>query len=78
MPQGQLYTVGHSTQSMKSFVALLKQHNISCVIDVRSTPYSKYAPQFNKDCVDGELGLVGINYAYMGNVFGARQANVAL
>lgn len=35
-----LYTIGHGNQSIESLVALLKQHDIRCVLDVRSAPYS--------------------------------------
>ena len=46
-----IYSIGHSNHSAEAFINLLKAHNITCVVDVRSAPYSKYVPQFNKDAL---------------------------
>ena len=70
-----IYTIGHSTQSVEDFINLLKLHNINCVVDVRSTPYSQYASQFNERDIKYALKQVGIQYIYMGKEFGARRDN---
>ena len=38
-----IFTVGHSNQSLESFLDLLGRHGIDLVVDVRSSPYSQYA-----------------------------------
>ncbi len=43
-----IYTIGHSNQDMVAFLKLLKDNSIQVVVDVRSAPYSRYVPQFNK------------------------------
>lgn len=70
---GELYTIGHSTYPVKNIIQLLQHFNIHYVLDVRSMPYSKYAPQYNKDTLSNTLKSNDITYAYMGKYFGARQ-----
>jgi len=43
------YTIGHSVHNTNEFIELLKKHNIKYIVDVRSTPYSQYTPQFNRE-----------------------------
>ena len=70
-----LYTVGHSSQSLEEFLTLLQRHGINCVVDVRSVPASKYAPQFNEESIKAFLKLHGIQYLPFGNEFGARRTD---
>lgn len=70
-----LYTVGHSNQSLEEFLSLLQHHEINCVVDVRSVPASKYAPQFNEDSLKVFLKLHGIKYLPFGDEFGARRTD---
>ena len=67
-----VYTVGHSTHSIEHFVALLKQHSITAVCDVRSRPYSRMNPQFNREALKKDLREVGIKYVFLGEELGAR------
>jgi len=69
---GGLYTIGHSKHTQEYFVELLSRYKMNHVLDVRSTPYSKYAEQFNKDNVCKVLQSENIRYSFMGNFFGAR------
>ncbi len=69
----QLYTVGHSTVPIETFIDLIKKYDVQYVIDVRSTPYSRYASQFNTDVLESALKSEGIGYSHMGRYFGARQ-----
>jgi uncharacterized protein (DUF488 family) len=43
-----IYTIGHSHTAIERFVDLLRLHPIQVLIDTRSQPYSRYAPQFNR------------------------------
>lgn len=67
-----IFTVGHSTQEIRSFLRLLSMNQISAVADVRSSPYSKHAPQFNKEALKASLNDVGIAYSFVGDQLGAR------
>lgn len=73
-----IYTIGHSTQTTEEFIDKLKLHNINCVVDVRSVPYSQYASQFDRENISRELKANDIAYIYMGKEFGARRENTKL
>jgi uncharacterized protein (DUF488 family) len=64
------YTIGHSNHPVEKFLELLEKYNINVVVDARSVPYSKYAPQFNKKNINQELNKSGIDYIFMGNLIG--------
>jgi uncharacterized protein (DUF488 family) len=70
--QIEVLTVGHSTLDAESFVALLTRHSVTAVADVRSSPFSKYASQFNKEALRTTLRLHGIDYVFLGRELGAR------
>ena len=67
-----IYTVGHSTQSLKQFLSLLLESHITAVADVRSSPYSRYTPQFNKETLKKKLNGANIAYVFLGRELGAR------
>lgn len=67
-----VFTIGHSTHSLEAFVALLRQHDVTALADVRSAPFSRFNPQFNKDALARELKARGIKYVFLGRELGAR------
>lgn len=67
-----IYTIGHSDHSIERFIGLLKQHGITAIADVRSAPYSRFHPQFNKDILASSLEKEGIAYVFLGKELGAR------
>lgn len=68
-----LYTIGHSNHELPQFVALLKRHDVIAVADVRSSPYSAYNPQFNREALRGYLESQDLCYVYLGQQLGARR-----
>lgn len=70
-----LYTIGHSNHSIDAFMNLLKIHKITALADVRSTPYSRHQPQFNREHLQNNLQQVDIDYVYLGEELGARSKN---
>jgi uncharacterized protein (DUF488 family) len=67
-----LYTIGHSNQPAESLIALLMQHSIEVVVDVRSAPYSRWAPQFNQRELRTSITDAGLRYLYLGAELGGR------
>ncbi|HOW50422.1 MAG TPA: DUF488 domain-containing protein [bacterium] len=67
-----IYTIGHSDHPIGDFIALLKRYAITCLCDIRSTPYSKRHPQFNAENLKRELPKHGIRYRYLGKELGGR------
>ncbi len=67
-----VFTIGHSTHSRERFIALLIQHGITALCDVRSKPYSRMNPQFNREELARALPAHGIVYRFLGKELGAR------
>jgi uncharacterized protein (DUF488 family) len=67
-----IYTIGHSTHSIETFIVLLKRHDITVVCDVRSKPHSRMNPQFNREELKSSLKAAGIKYVFLGKELGAR------
>jgi uncharacterized protein (DUF488 family) len=69
-----LYTIGHSTHDWEHFVHLLQLHKIEVLGDVRSMPYSRFTPQYNRESLTGGLARYGIKYVFLGQELGARRS----
>jgi uncharacterized protein (DUF488 family) len=67
-----IYTVGHSNHPIQAFLALLQRHAVSAVADVRSTPYSRFNPQYRREKLQASLAEAGIQYVFLGEELGAR------
>ena len=70
-------TIGHSTHALEAFLALLHQHGVTAVADVRSAPYSRFNPQFNREPLAEALGSETIRYVFLGNALGGRSDDPA-
>ena len=70
--QGPILTIGHSNHRLERFIALLKQHGVTAVADVRSAPYSRFNPHFSRSELERSLKAEGIRYVFLGRELGAR------
>jgi uncharacterized protein (DUF488 family) len=75
--QQTVFTIGHSTHLQEKFLALLSMHGITALCDVRSKPYSRVNPQFNRDELKEVLLDQGIRYLFLGKELGARSDDPA-
>src|SRR5579863_569464 len=71
----EIFTVGHSNHSLERFLGLLAEHRITAIADVRSAPYSRVNPQFNRETLKAGLAGAGITYVCLGKELGARAAD---
>jgi uncharacterized protein (DUF488 family) len=71
-------TIGHSTHSWESFVALLQSANATAVADVRTSPYSRYQAHFNRNNLRERLHSAGISYVFLGKELGGRPTDRTL
>ena len=67
-----VYTIGHSSHTFETFAGLLAGHGIEVVVDTRSAPYSKYAPQFDREALRRDLTACGVKYLFLGEELGGR------
>lgn len=68
-----LFTIGHSNHELTHFLSLLSRHGITVVMDVRSQPYSRFRPHFNRERLAESLKAASIDYVFLGRELGARR-----
>lgn len=73
----EIYTVGHSTHPFEKFLGLLQKQGVTAIVDVRSVPYSRFNPQFNREELYSALKAHGIRYVFLGKELGARSDDVS-
>lgn len=69
---GKIFSTGHSNKSIEQFLKELKDNDIGLLVDVRSQPYSRYVPQYNRENLKASLEDEGIKYLYFGDKLGGR------
>lgn len=67
-----LYSIGHGHKTMAEFTDELCDFGIKYLIDVRTNPYSKWAPHFNQGIIEDWLAQKGVRYIYMGDSIGGK------
>jgi uncharacterized protein (DUF488 family) len=67
-----VWTIGHSNHEFDEFARLVLTERIGCLVDVRSFPYSRYAPHFNRDELEAGMIRRGVRYLFLGEELGGR------
>lgn len=67
-----LYTIGHSNLEIENFIELLKNNNVNILVDVRSSPYSKHVPDFNRSNLKKFMKNSDISYIFLGSKLGGK------
>jgi uncharacterized protein (DUF488 family) len=67
-------TLGHSNADWDNFCHALDQFNVDCIVDVRSSPRSRWR-HFNKPELRVRLNRVGVSYIHMGDALGGMPAS---
>lgn len=70
--QGEVFTIGHSTMSYEAFLELLRIASVDAIADVRSAPFSRHFPHFNRDTLKRRLADDGVAYVFLGKELGGR------
>lgn len=70
-----VYTIGYGARTVDQLIAVLRQHQIVFLVDVRTAPYSRFKPEFSKDALERELKASSIRYVYLGDALGGRPAD---
>lgn len=69
---GRIFTIGHSNRRIADFLALLGEHEIDVLVDTRSSPFSKFAPQFNQQNLKLSVREAGKKYLFLGMELGGK------
>ncbi len=67
-----VYTLGYGTRALEEVIRLFTRYGVSYVIDVRSSPYSRFKPEFSQEPLARRLEDCGIRYVFMGDLLGGR------
>lgn len=67
-----VYTIGHSAHSVEKLAELLRAHPVEVLVDTRSSPYSRFAPQFDRELLQRSLANAGFRYLFLGAELGGR------
>ncbi|MFN8633386.1 MAG: DUF488 domain-containing protein [Chloroflexota bacterium] len=68
-----IFSIGHSNHPAERLVELLRLHAVDVLVDVRSQPYSRFAPQFNRENLEPVVTRAGLRYLFLGEELGGRQ-----
>ena len=73
-----VFTIGHGSRTFDDIVEVLRRHGVAMVVDVRSRPSSRHAPDFVKGRLETLAAAAGLGYRWMGGVLGGSPADPAL
>lgn len=68
----EILTIGHSTLPYERFLALLRAASVTAIADVRTTPFSRHFPHFNREALRDELRQDNLAYVFLGEELGGR------
>jgi uncharacterized protein (DUF488 family) len=77
-PPRTLYPIGHSTRTIEQFIALLREHGVELLVDVRRFPGSRRHPQFGSAALAASLAAEAIAYAHAEPLGGRRDAEAGV
>ena len=73
--ESSVYSIGHGNKTLEKFIDELKQFNIEYLVDVRTTPFSKWNPHFNQNELKFALQEHNIGYIFLGDKIGGLPAD---
>ena len=68
-----IFTIGHSTRPIETFLGLLAGHAVQRLIDIRKMPHSRHNPQFGREPLAESLQAAGIHYTHLPGLGGLRR-----
>jgi uncharacterized protein (DUF488 family) len=69
-----MFTIGHSTLPIETFLAILKDNGVKRLVDIRTIPKSRHNPQFAQENLEKSLQRAGIHYRWQKSLGGLRHA----
>jgi uncharacterized protein (DUF488 family) len=72
-----LYTIGYGARTVDELIALLRARRIEYLVDVRTSPFSKFKPEFNKELLKHFIEQQGLRYLFMGDTLGGQPKDPA-
>lgn len=70
MEKSSIYSIGHGNKNINEFISELKSFDIKYLLDIRSKPFSKWNPQFNKHSLKKSIEEEAVKYLFIGDLLG--------
>lgn len=67
-----VFTLGHSTRGLDEILALLREHAVALLVDVRRFPASRRQPHVGREALEPVLAAAGIAYLHEPDLGGHR------
>jgi uncharacterized protein (DUF488 family) len=68
-----IWTIGHSTRPLETFLGLVDRHQLGAIADVRRFPGSRRYPQYAEAALRASLAQHGIHYCWLPALGGRRR-----
>jgi len=73
-----IHTIGHGRAAFAAVAEVLARHGVATIVDVRSHPYSRHAPEFSRPVLEGLAAASGLGYQWRGDALGGRPTDPSL
>jgi uncharacterized protein (DUF488 family) len=73
-----VFTIGHGLAAFADVAEVLANHRVATIVDVRSHPHSRHAPEFARPVLEGLAAASGFGYRWMGEALGGRPTDPGL
>ena len=70
------YSIGYGNRKIEELLDIVEAHGIRYLLDIRSSPYSRYSPEFNKEALERACVERAIKYVFVGDQLGGRPQTV--
>ena len=67
-----IYSIGYAGRTIEDFTSILKKYEIDVLVDVRSSPWSRYTPDYTSESLKKILKSNDITYLWLGDMLGGR------
>lgn len=78
MTEPVIFTVGYGREDFAHLRKRLQAHGIVHLVDVRTSPYSRYQAEFRPGVIDRCCEESGLLYSYRGDLLGGKPSQPAL
>jgi len=67
-----IFSIGYGNRDVQETLRLVLLNNCRFLIDIRSNPYSRFQPDYNKESLEVACSKANIRYVFMGDLLGGR------
>ncbi len=71
----EIYTIGHSNHPLERFMELLERYEIEVLVDIRTSPFSRFSRHFSQQPLKNAIQGAGLKYLFLGKELGGKPKN---